>query len=121
MKRLLCVVLLLACTFLLVGCEEPNAKVTITETEVEVSETAETERTFGLTEKEVEEIEDIISKPYSGGYTLDDVAEIVRDGYGQVVNEEGALTDNPNMFRYSIVFKNGESTWVDINKILLED
>lgn len=120
MKKIAIIVLVFLCLFF--GCDEMEAdyekSLAITSnTEVETTETM----LFGLTEKEIEAIEDIIGKSYVGGpYTLDDVAEIIRLGYDKMyVN--GELVENKNLIEYKVIYKNGETHLVSINKTLLED
>ena len=107
------VVILLACILLFVGCDEAET----TECETTQSETS----MFGLTQKEIKAIEEIILKPYSGGpYTLDDISEITRLGYDKMY-VEGQWVENTQLIEYKVVFKNGETRLIAINKIMLED
>ena len=108
--------------FLFVGCDEASADSETTGMATQ-SETTECETLmFGLTEKEIEAIEDIIKKPYVGGpYTLEDVEKITYRGYEKQLNKDGTFTENPNMLSYFVEFKNGETQIVSINKILLDD
>ena len=94
---------LAGCIVLVLGDEE-----TATETETDAETTA-----FGLTEKEIEVIEDIIKKP------RDDMAEIIRLGYDKMyVN--GEWVEAKHLIEYKIVFKNGDTQLVSINTMLLE-
>ena len=120
MKRY--IIILLACMLLFVGCDETVAKVETTESETTECETTECEIVrFGLTEKEIEAIEEIIAKPYVGGpYTLDDISEVSRLGYDKMY-VEGEWVENTQLIEYEVIFKNGETQIISINKILLED
>ena len=65
------------------------------------------ENPFGLTDKELKEMENVLSLgPYS--YTLDDVAEITRRGEDEL------------FVNYKIKMKSGETLLSSINKNLLD-
>ena len=108
MKKVL--ILLFVCLLVFSGCSLED---------VEQEKAEEEPLLWGLTEKEIEAVLDIINRPYSEGYTLDDVEEIIRIGYDEMyVN--GEWIENKNMIEYKVILKNGETRLVSINKILLD-
>lgn len=110
MKKI--VVLVLVCLCLLCGCDEIGAGTPPPETEKQM---------FGLTEKELEAIEDILGNPYVGEpHTLDDVAEITCLGYDKMY-VDGEWVESKHLIEYKVIFKNGETKLISINKVLLED
>lgn len=120
MKKIAILVLVFLCLFC--GCDETEADY---ETFSSITSNTDVETAkkmlFGLTEKEIEAIEDIIGKPYVGGpYALDDVEEIIHLGYDKMY-VSGELVENKNLIEYKVIYKNGETQIVSINKTLLED
>ncbi len=93
----------------------------IDEATQQLHETTIAKSLFGLTEKEIEAIEEIISKSYvSTPYTLDDISEISRLGYDKMY-VEGQWVENTQIIEYKVIYKNGETQIISINKIMLED
>ena len=115
MKKI--IILVLACLFLLCGCDETGAEIETKGAETETTRVS----LFGLTDKEIEAIEEIIEKSYVGGpYTIDDVSEIICLGHDKMY-VEGEWVDNSQLIEYKVIFNNGETQKISINKIMLED
>ena len=124
MKNVLVMICVLFCLCLFCGCDEVGAQDSVSDPKKEnepISAPNPTPERFGLTEKELAAIEDIIRKPYSGGpYTLDDVAEITCLGYDKMY-VDGEWVEYKHLVEYEVVFKNGEISKIAINTILLDD